>query len=666
MKWGEGGWIISESRDINLWERGQVWRPVPSGEERPGLLKAGVCPCDPCCHIADAAAGRWHDGLSPGAGAKLRLAKGQGSGVRLELREGQDLRSGLEGTGCLCWGGRERTVPESSSWAVLGSSPPGPGPGAPPCPPGYRSTLGHRPDPFTMRVVSGVYPQLRLLLLLLLAPHSHEGGLPPQRRFEYKLSFKGPRLALPGAGIPFWSQHGDAILGPEEVRLVPSMQNRSGAVWGTVPVLFSAWEVEVQMRVTGPGRQGAQGMAVWYTQGRGHVGSVLGGLASWDGIGILFDSSAKDSWSRPAIRVLASDGHTPDEQLGWSPSARRDGGSRELGSCHRDFRNRPHPLRVRITYWGQRLQVSVNNGLIPNGPEEVCVDVGPLFLAPGGFFGVSAATSTLADDHDVLSFLTFSLSELGPQPPHQPFLEMEQLRLARQLEGLWARLALRAKEDVMPKLSSETQSEALSQSPGERTFDLEATLGRHSRILQALQGLSEQLAPTERRWKKQLGSLGQARPVGGWDSAQASALLQGQQTLLRDLQGMRDAAAHMASRAQVFYLPVGTKHHFLELTQILSLLQKDLRGPAKSAAKEPRPPGRSPGASSCLRPGIFLFFLLIQAVGFFCYVHFSRQEVNRSLQDYLSTGSLPLSPAPCIPRALGALRRQPLSSNMHA
>lgn len=42
----------------------------------------------------------------------------------------------------------------------------------------------------------------------------------------------------------------------------------------------------------------------------------------------------------------------------------------------------------------------------------------------------------------------------------------------------------------------------------------------------------------------------------------------------------RDAAAHMASRAQVFYLPVGTKHHFLELTQILSLLQKDLRGPA--------------------------------------------------------------------------------------
>lgn len=28
----------------------------------------------------------------------------------------------------------------------------------------------------------------------------------------------------------------------------------------------------------------------------------------------------------------------------------------------------------------------------------------------------------------------------------------------------------------------------------------------------------------------------------------------------------------------MFYLPVGTKHHFFELDQILSLLQKDLRG----------------------------------------------------------------------------------------
>ena len=63
----------------------------------------------------------------------------------------------------------------------------------------------------------------------------------------------------------------------------------------------------------------------------------------------------------------------------------------------------------------------------------------------------------------------------------------------------------------------------------------------------------------------------------------------------------RDAAAHMASRAQVFYLPVGTKHHFLELAQILSLLQKDLRGPVVRG-KEGGTVGLSPLLPALLQP----------------------------------------------------------------
>ncbi|XP_076979893.1 protein ERGIC-53-like [Tamandua tetradactyla] len=497
-----------------------------------------------------------------------------------------------------------------------------------------------------------------LFCLLLLACHSPEAGSLPRRRFEYKLSFKGPRLALPGAGIPFWSHHGDSILGLEEVRLAPSMQNRSGAVWSRASVLSSAWEVEMQMRVTGPGRRGAQGMAVWYTPDRGQEGSILGGLAPWDGIGIIFDSLAQETQNSPAIHVLASDGLAPDESLG-------DTANQVLGSCHRDFRNRPYPVRVRITYWGQRLRVSLNSGFTPSDREEVCVDVGPLLLAPGGFFGISAATSTLADDHDVLSFLTFSLSEPGPEAPPQPFLELEELRLAGQLEELRARLALDTRRDKLPKSDSEAHE------GGERLFDLELMLGRHSQILQALQGLSEQLAQAERQWKQQLGSPGQARPEGIWDLAKVSALLRGQQVLLQDLQEMREAATRMASGAQVFYLPVGTQHHFSELDQILGLLHKDLRS-SKAAAKTPRQPGRSLGASSCLRPGIFLFFLFMQTVGFFCYVNLRRQERDKSFQECLFAGSLPVSPASQVSSALGALgalgalKRQPHTPSMHA
>ncbi|KAI2575178.1 lectin, mannose binding 1 like [Homo sapiens] len=123
--------------------------------------------------------------------------------------------------------------------------------------------------------------------------------------------------------------------------------------------------------------------------------------------------------------------------------------------------------------------------------------------------------------------------------------------------------------------------------------------------MQALRGLSKQLAQAERQWKKQLGPPGQARPDGGWaldascqipstpgrgghlsmslnkDSAKVGALLHGQWTLLQALQEM-------------------------------------------------------------------------------------RQELNKSLQECLSTGSLPLGPAPHTPRALGILRRQPLPASMPA
>lgn len=42
----------------------------------------------------------------------------------------------------------------------------------------------------------------------------------------------------------------------------------------------------------------------------------------------------------------------------------------------------------------------------------------------------------------------------------------------------------------------------------------------------------------------------------------------------------------------------------------------------KKTAKAPRPSGWLPGLSTCLRTSIFLFFLLIQTVGFFCYMNF--------------------------------------------
>ncbi|XP_074088816.1 protein ERGIC-53-like [Macrotis lagotis] len=484
-------------------------------------------------------------------------------------------------------------------------------------------------------------PSLLGLVFLLLPSYSQaKAALPWHRRFEYKFSFKGPRLAIVGQEIPFWNHHGDAIPGPEEVRLAPSMRNKSGVMWTQAAIPFPNWEVEVTFHVSGLGHLGAEGMAVWYTRHRGQTGPALGGPAFWDGIGILFDSFDNDDQkNNPVIQVLANDGQIPYDHL-------RDGGSLVLGSCLQDFRNQPYPFRARITYWEEKLRVSVNNGFTTQGAaDEVCTEVGPLLLPPGGFFGVSAATGSPADDHDVLSFLTFSLSKPAPEALPYVIPESEQYRLKHQLQDL--QKLLQDKKETPPKPSLATSSWR------EEYLDLEPTLKRNSQVLKELQDLSGKMVQTVRQWRSQMQSMehlhrekqkadgAQARD---WNSATVKVLLHGQQALLQNMQEMRAAAAHITSKAKIFYLPVGTEHHFQELHQTLTLLHGDVESLLhlpKHAAKASSSHAR-PGKVRCLSSGHFLLFLLIQTgCAFYCMLF--RWETFRSLRECFSKNSLVLA-----------------------
>ncbi|KAI4560215.1 hypothetical protein MJT46_012453 [Ovis ammon polii x Ovis aries] len=88
-------------------------------------------------------------------------------------------------------------------------------------------------------------------------------------------------------------------------------------------------------------------------------------------------------------------------------------------------------------------------------------------------------------------------------------------------------------------------------------------------------------------------------------------------------------------------LGLGTKE---DMTPKLNYgVQEDGRDPGnrqRAAAKDPRSPGRSPRVSSCLQPGIFLFFLLIQTVGFFCYVHFRSAKTMAFMVKTMVGGQL--------------------------
>jgi mannose-binding lectin 1 len=106
-----------------------------------------------------------------------------------------------------------------------------------------------------------------------------------------------------------------------------------------------------------------------------------------------------------------------------------DGSTQIQGSCIRDFRNKPLPVRLKIQYINQVLTVRnlikdnyyyfflilkiyINNGISQDDNAfEMCTRIERIQLPRNGYLGVTAATGGLADDHDVLEFLTYSYSD---------------------------------------------------------------------------------------------------------------------------------------------------------------------------------------------------------------------------------------------------------------
>ncbi|BES97328.1 Legume-like lectin family [Nesidiocoris tenuis] len=233
----------------------------------------------------------------------------------------------------------------------------------------------------------------------------------PHRKFEYKYSFKPPYLAQKDGSVPFWVYGGNAIASAENVRVAPSLRSQKGAIWSKSKTNFDWWEAEIVFRVTGRGRIGADGLAFWYTENHGDFdGNVFGSSDKWVGLGVFFDSFDNDNkHNNPYIMAMVNDGTKEFDHA-------NDGSSQMLSGCVKDFRNKPFPTRAKIEYYMNTLTVLFHNGMTNNDEYEICLRVENLHLPRYGYFGLSAATGGLADDHDVIQFLTTSLYPPGQAP----------------------------------------------------------------------------------------------------------------------------------------------------------------------------------------------------------------------------------------------------------
>ncbi|KAH3731546.1 ERGIC-53 protein [Pelomyxa schiedti] len=231
-------------------------------------------------------------------------------------------------------------------------------------------------------------------------------------------------LSVHSFDVSLWSASGDASIYDKYVRLVPDRQSKRGSFWNMQPVDLADWQVEFSFRIHGVSPTGADGLAFWYADEPAVPGTLFGNKELFNGLGVVVDTYDNDGKGiHPYIFGLVNDGthkfseRDHDHRDHTDPSYKtttdmNDTG--ELNGCTVKLRNQAMPSLLQITYLKKTL--SVNYKLTANAEWKQCFTVEDLTLAPGGFFGFSAATGDLADNHDIYDITTRSFTDEPEKP----------------------------------------------------------------------------------------------------------------------------------------------------------------------------------------------------------------------------------------------------------
>uniref|UniRef100_V9KKZ4 Protein ERGIC-53 n=1 Tax=Callorhinchus milii TaxID=7868 RepID=V9KKZ4_CALMI len=475
-----------------------------------------------------------------------------------------------------------------------------------------------------------------LLLAVAGAPAQAQAqsGELPHRRFEYKYSFKGPQLTLDDGTVRFWTHYGSALPSSERVRVAPSLRSQKGSIWTQNKVTFEDWEIEVAFRISGLGRIGADGLAIWYTKERGPTGPVFGAMDNWDGVGIFFDTFDNDDGkNNPIILLMENNG-----KLTYDHS--NDGLAQGLGSCIRDVRNSYHAVRVKISYYRKTLQVYLNLGnSVTDESYELCIQVKNLIVPSGGYFGVSAATGGIADDHDVLSFVTFSLTEPGKQDPSNQMLNKDLDEYQKEYERFEKDLEKRKDEYQKQHPETHTPDEDVFETQGQR--ELQMVLDGQSVIQSELKRLGERLKVMFEGQKQNsefISHAGGKRSTttvvgeaeqGDVGSKSLESMLKNQKELVRQVQEMRTSIADIITNVKLHQKSLNAESaepgHFLEIKEHIYVVKKDVDSLLKFKAQHINCP-KVPLVPPCTSAGHFLVFIVLQSIFVIYYLMYRSKR----------------------------------------
>uniref|UniRef100_H3CUF4 Lectin, mannose-binding 2-like a n=1 Tax=Tetraodon nigroviridis TaxID=99883 RepID=H3CUF4_TETNG len=258
---------------------------------------------------------------------------------------------------------------------------------------------------------------------------------------EYSLS--KPYQGVGSLGSSHWELMGDAMVTTEQVRLTPDMQSRQGAVWSRVPCHLKDWEMQVHFKIHGQGKKNlGDGLAIWYSKERMQKGPVFGNMDNFTGLGVFVDTYPNEEKHLEAQKKR----YTPRTQRIFpyvlamvgngtiSYDHERDGRPTELGGCNAMVRNLKHDTFLFIRYIRRRLTVMIDI----DGQHEWrdCLDLPGVQLPRGYYFGATALTGDLSDNHDIISLKLYELTVIRSDITIPSVDNIELLRLGSAEEGM--------------------------------------------------------------------------------------------------------------------------------------------------------------------------------------------------------------------------------------
>ena len=209
------------------------------------------------------------------------------------------------------------------------------------------------------------------------------------------------------------------------IRLTADRQSKQGYVWGSKHVNVDNWSVVLGFRVSGQGRTlFGDGLVFWFTDmGSYRAGNLFGIDSKFNGFAVILDTfkNTETAHVHKDISVLMGKGDDASARLN-TERAGCDANFRYYEGAD-NFKAAESMSHLKITFKNKVLTVAVDQ--TGDGKFKHCFSAQNVlpetFDIRRSFYGLSATTGQLADNHDVLSFNAYEL-ELSDQEAPNPEL----------------------------------------------------------------------------------------------------------------------------------------------------------------------------------------------------------------------------------------------------